>query len=428
MAAVDEFELVGEAVADDGAPAASASRRSGRRATPWVATAVVFVLAGATLATPLRIVLGRGDGPDIGLLELPLSQPPTVAWETAMPYPSVASVQVPGRVIVSTEDDGTSRTVLGLDLETGAEVWRYEDEGYSCQFGQQVVCVTDPGAPDAAVVTIDGHDGTQTTAEHPGAIAAIASESGTLVVESGESSGTEDVVLVAPDGTEQWRAEADVADTESSPAWAFLRIVDDVVVSDYSGTALMLSTGEPAAYPDTVNEDGDWIEETDDGFFLHTDSGDIQIGPSEMMLWFDDDLGGPVVFRQDSSGVITASVRADGTELWRLDDPQCYPWIRVRGVIAIGCWGEDGRESTAALDELTGERRWEAEQADWPMAASNDAVLLSSSARSEIIAIDPASGAELWTVQIPELSYGNYLEIEDGLLVSSDGAVTRLTW
>lgn len=426
MAAVDEFDIVGDAVEDDGAPSPSTRRRRGP--TPWIAAAVVLVLGGAAIATPVPIVMGRGEGPEAGLLDLPLSQPPTLAWQAELSYPSLASVDVPGRVIVSTDDDGTSRTVVGLDLETGAEVWRFDDDGYSCQWGAQIVCVTDPGTSAAAVVTIDGQDGTLTTAEHPQAIAAIAADGGTAVVEKNDGSGVEDVVLVAPDGTELWRVEADVAETESIPAWTSLRVTDDLVVSDYSGTALNASTGEPAAHPGWVNADGSWIEETDTGSFLHTGDDVIALDASELMVWLDDDVGGSIVFRQDTSGVITASIRDDGTELWQLDDPRCYPWMRIRGSIVIGCWGEAGDGNASALDELTGEPLWVAADADWPITASEDAVLLSSTEQSEIVAVDPVDGHVLWRQHLPQLSYANYLQIDDGLLVSSDAAVALLTW
>lgn len=288
--------------------------------------------------------------------------------------------------------------------------------------------MTAPGTRDAVVVTIDTESGAMTTAEHPAAVAAIATERGTVVVEERRGTAIEEVVLVAPDGTERWRVEADMAETESDPAWVMMRVTDGVLVSDYSGSALTLSTGEPATAPQLAGYEGYTVEQTDNGYLLHTASGDIQIGPSELMLWLDDDLGGPVVLRQDSSGAITASVRSDGTELWQLVDPQCYPWMRLGGSIVIGCWGEDGEGVAAALDELTGEERWTADDADWPMAASTDAVLLSSGDRSAIIAVDPRNGQELWSQPLPDRGYGNYVTIDGGMLVASDSAVSLLTW
>lgn len=420
MALTDEFDLVGgHGPADRPAPPAPARHRRWReRPAPWFGAAVALVLVGALTAPPVPLVVGRGEGPDTGQLDLPLTEPPTVLWQTELTAATGLNLG-DDHLLALIGDPGTGQTVVALDIDTGVESWRLDDADGTCQLLDVVACVSAADTDDAVIVTV-ADDGTQQRLAHPWALLAMPSGEDLVVVERTDADRLEAVVLVEPDGTQRWRVEADAVDGEPDAIWPTFHVDDDHVGLYRTGELIDLETGDVTAGDVHVLGSSTTIV-TDDGHVVELEVDEWPIG-------IDDDVGGPVVLRTVESTVIVATVRGSGDELWRLDRTYCYPWMRQQGSIVFGCWGQTGTMTLVALDEVTGQPVWETERDGLPLTAGAEAILVTTSEPSQIVALDPVDGAELWHLPFDGSSFANAYEVEDGLLIWSDRATVRLAW
>lgn len=425
MAAVEEFELVDDAAATPEEVRTGRRRRS--RPAPWAAVAVALVIGGAAAATPVPVVHGRGDGLDIGLLDLDLSAPPTIAWQTgALRHPGILDAGN-GHAVLVAGDDGTSRTFVGIDLAEGSEIWRHVDDTGTCQDAAPVVCVEAPGSAAATIVVIDGSDGSRHELGYPGALGAATAGDDLVVVEATGTS-VEEVVLVEPDSSERWRAEVDAAQTQSDLVWAPLRVGDGVVLLEMPGVALDLDDGTVTTVP-WFNHDGFHVEQLGDELVVSSPDGRVTIDASESVLWVDDDVGGPVRLEQEAGDlVVAATLRADGTELWRSSNGLCYAMARLQGAVVMECWGTSDA-GVFGVDELTGERLWKQSGAGWPVVASASTIVLMDYSLERLVAVDPDDGSTLWSFEVPGSDLtGSLTPLPDGVLISTETAVLKLVW
>ncbi|GAB2610116.1 outer membrane protein assembly factor BamB family protein [Pseudactinotalea suaedae] len=424
MAAVDEFDLA--EASDDGERAGTPSGRPRRaRPWPWALAALALVGLGAANAVPTPIVLGQGQGAEIGLLDLDIGEAPTVVWETALRYPETILADG-GRAVVVDNDPRLQGSVLGIDLATGTEIWRFHDEAQTCSRYLPIVCVEDPGSTDAVVVTIDTEDGARQTRSHPGAIAAVLAGDDLAVIEATDVD-IENVVLVEPDGTERWRVAADAAETASDPVYAQLRVSSTSVLIDFSAIEIDLVTGAQA--PTTRWPLGDGVEVelgSDSTPIVTTADGRFELGPGEAWLSIDDDLGGPIVLTQAGDTLLAASRRIDETELWLRTDEECYFSARLGGTVLAMCWGPQN-ERVLALDKLTGGTRWELPGA-MAIGASREVFLMSDPREGRVLAVDAVDGSTLWSLPVPVGSYASVTELSDGVLLTTDTELMRLQW
>lgn len=428
MAAVDEFELL-DTVPDGGpGPDRPPHRGPWSRPLPWLATAAALVLVGSLNATPLIGLAADGPGIALGITDLPLARPPTLAWQVDLTFPQV--VDVTGDRVVVVGEGETGRDVLGIDLAAGAEVWHYADHSSTCQMGSVVTCVENPGDPDATIVTMSPEDGARTSTPYPGVLGAITVGEDLVVVEAMENGAVlEEVVLVEADGSERWRVQADAVDTFSTPAWVGLRVEEPVVSLDVSGTSLDLQTGEEVVQSRFELNEGEWVEIVDAGeAIVHSDQGSVTVGIDEALTWVDDDAGGPVVLRQNDGTSLVASLRATGEELWRISDGSCYPYARLLHRFVLGCWSSTGTEGLIGVDELTGESVWTIATQGWVVAASRDALVLIDDMAHSLLALDPMTGTELWRIPWPSTYFQTVSDGAEGLLVSGDATLGRIVW
>jgi hypothetical protein len=420
---LDEFDL---APADATQPElrTTAQGRARRRASPlpWVAAAVALVLVGAVNATPTPLVAGRGSGQPVGLTDLNLDEAPQIVWQTA------ASGEDLGihtdRTILTFSLTETDTRFTGRDLATGETVWTHDDRDGTCQ-AQTMTCVEDAGQRDAVVVEIDLDDGTQTRTPHPGAIAAMATPRGLLVVESSESAAN-GIVLLASDGSEIWRTVGAVEETDAAGS---LFLIDDEQVHVGMATTLDLATGVPPELEDTPYF---WTGEIEadplvgGGWLVHAPEGDVLVEPDQLFLQLDDDVGGPITLHYATDNAVSA--RVGSTEIWREELDSCWPMARLRGVILEGC-AEGDDVVLVGRSELTGDPVWGPAPGGWPMLGSDDVVVVDQG--GEVIGLEVVSGRTLWSVPTGSgtAGYTGYsVPLADGVLTSTDGQILRLRW
>lgn len=427
MAIVDEFELAERGPeAGPGTPGPRGRRRS--RGTPWVVGAVGLVALGIATAVPAQPVAGLGDGPDFGLTDLDLTAPPAVLWESPIEASWVLDARG-DRAVVLAQETGSSRTLLGVDLADGEQVWSYDDADGSCQTGSPLVCVQDPGTADAVIVTISLADGDRTTRPHPGALAGITVGDGSMVVVEKTDTIEEDVLLIDADGTEVWHRSADASDGYGDDTWRFLRIADGAVWLDQSQQLIDLRTGVETGY------DSRWV--LDDGTLLTSDGTELTIGTgedavtvsaTELLTFHDDDLGGVVRLTSEGNGLLSAQMRATDEELWRMERSPCAVDARVRGVVVVTCWDE-ADSSTMGIEEVTGEVLWEQQSHSLVEPVARDTLVLSDAVASGLVAIDPRTGTTRWQLPWTGSSYStSTTPLSNGVLLLTSTSLTRLVW
>lgn len=429
-APVDEFELAHRAPAGGAEPRrARPGRRRRSRPAPWLAAAGVLIVVGGIAATPVPLIAGRGEGPDFGLTDLDLGQPPTLVWETSMASGWVAYARG-DRAIVTTQDTGTTRLLVGIDLSDGTKVWRYDDASSSCQMGSPLVCVQDPGTADAQIVTITLDDGARSSSPHPLAYGAIAVGDGSTVVVEKTETEEEDVVLLDADGEERWHQSADATDTSGDTAWTWLRIADDALWLGQSQLRVDLATGtESDSWVRWVTEDGTFVTSEGDDLTITTADGEATISQTETLASVDDDLGGPVRLTSDEDGQLTAAIRNSEQELWRLGRAPCIPEARVSGVVVVSCWDQID-SATLGIDELTGEVLWETEAIDPTELATADTLVFATVAVDKLLGIDPSTGVARWEAPLSGSRTGYWATrlVSDGLLVMTSDSLLRFAW
>lgn len=426
VAAVDEFELVDERADDGAVPVRSRPHRGGRsRPLPWVGAAIGLVLVGAIAAEPV-VLLGAEPGIAIGIIDLPLARTPTVAWETSYSYPQV--VEVTDELAVLLVGVESSQDVVGVDLVTGGELWRYHAAGATCHQELPVTCVEQAGTVDATIVTVATDDGALTRTPYPGALGAVAVGEDLVVAEPGLAD-IEEVVLLEPDGTERWRVNVDAADTESVPAWVWLSVDRGQAIIEMSGVTIDLQTGEIAQQMTYTFDEDEWAELGPDGTVTIYNADDsVVLGPSELTAPIDDDAGGAVVLRQTPDAGLLASVRSTDDELWEQPEANCFPQARLQHRFLLSCWGAAGDERLRAINEVTGETVWERPISVWPAAASRDTLLMVDQSEGGLHALDPATGDVRWQLPGEGFFYDTSVDGNGGLLISGESSLIRLVW
>lgn len=423
MAAVDEFDLV-EMSPDGGASAVRSARRGHTHPWGWLLAALALIGVGAANTDAIPAMVGGGEGVDIGLLGLDIREVPDVRWESPLMYAYLVTND--GDVTVAMEYGSDVPSAVGIDLATGAERWRYPVPNGTCQWSDRGICVEEAATPEATIIMIDLDDGTRVAEPHPGAVGAITVPGGIVVVEATDDQA-EEIVLIEPDGTERWRITAEAADVSSEGAWVEMQVTADSVIMAMSGTEIELATGSvTTAYRWSLSEDI-WIEATDTGDALvTTPEGSFTLVQDETWLSWDDDFGGPIALRQDAGTGLMADRRADGTQLWRIATTDCYATARILGTVVTQCWGSDG-ERLHAIDQLTGQTRWELERAT-VVGASRHVLLVANNTDRILHAVDPIRGDVLWSIPIPSILSGRVTEIPGGVLVPTDTTLVRLAW
>lgn len=428
MAAVDEFDLT---ESDDGGgdPQPRGGRARGSQPWPWILAALTLVGMGAANAGPVPIQLGTGSH-DMGLLDLDLRPEPTTVWSTELRFPEVVLAQG-DRAVVVEDDDGAGRSVVGLDLANGAEVWRYYDAGYTCTWGASVACVDAPGTPDARLVQIDITDGSRATRPHPDAVAVAGTGDGIVVVEWSETP-SEPVVMFEADGSERWRVELDVVEGSTPPFWVQLAVIDDRAEIYNAGVTIEIATGAVSPVTRWTLYEGVVVEISEDtspAITVHTRTGSVSLERDELLIPYDDDLGGLVTLRHDPSGRLVATLRADGTELWRMatSDGGCHPAARLQGVVVTPCW-DGGRDRIVAWDLHTGTERWSLSAPVFLLGASHEDILVLDYIEGNLFTLDPLDGSQGWSAPLRVDDTAGVVELSNGLLLSTRTSVVRMLW
>jgi outer membrane protein assembly factor BamB len=430
MAVVEEFDVAGDAAPPVGGDRSGSRGRWTRRAVPWVAAAAVLVVVGAVTASPTELIAGRGSGPDVGLVEMDLAQPPTVLWQAELPTDVVAFV-AGDRALLTRQQLGIGRTIIGIDLANGTQVWEYDDDGYSCQWGSPMVCVSSVGAPEATLDVVDLDDGSRISTPYPGAIAAIAVGARTAVVVKTQSAW-ERVVLLDGDGTQLWQVDVDASYTAIQPMWTFAHITgEELWFQTTTSVRIDLATGRlvEGDSPFSVLADGTAVDVAGGLITVRTREGDAVLEVDETAIWTDDDVGGPVQLHSDLEAEVTAVVRDSGRELWQFGEAPCYPEARLLGVVVMSCWSATGSR-IHGVEEVTGETIWTYDEQFWLAAASADTLVFRSDTDERLLAIDPSTGATRWELPVPvgETERLDTAPISNGLLVSTSETVLRLLW
>lgn len=417
---VEEFEF-----GIDAEPAASTSapqrRTRGARPFFWTAAALALVLVGTATATPVSY-LGGPIGISIGVSDLDLREPPTVAWEVSLAYASLfgSSEEV---VVVSESATGLDQALVGIAIENGDELWRLDDPDRSCHIGEGITCVADPGSDDATVVHVDIDTGATERTAAPGAVAAITLVDGRLLA---YETGFEDEQLVRldPDGVEVWDIMTDVLDTASTPSWTYMSVEPGSGTVNTLDGSFDLTTGAPSfetvAY--ALDDGVHYIVDGDDAR-VRTADAEVVIDRDEVLASVTDAIGGPVRLYESGDGGYRAEDRGSGRTLWTFEQRDCQPHLQLRGIVLMVCWGYEGYGSVA-LDERTGETLWQLDEVSWPQQASPDTVLMVTQRNSAMIGVDLHTGRERWRVD--GIGPGSDIELEGGLLRITDTSVARL--
>jgi MYXO-CTERM domain-containing protein len=304
--------------------------------------------------TPLPLHAGEWPGfqggPTHAGLRADDLAPPLVTQWTAMVGGHVhmgAPVVADHRVFVTVSDfaSGDHGGVVALDLESGAELWRW----------------TSPlpvrNAPAVAM-----------------GIVVAAEDDGTVVA------------LAAGTGEVRWRyALGTGLDSLTHTLWASPTIADGVV---YVGVqrnfaALDLRTGEPVWQLDPVPT-GDW----------HGTFASAAIGGGIVVDTFHRDLGGVVAWDQQS-----------GDELWRVGGDAAVAVEASPVIVDDTVFICNGKDECRAIDLATGEIRWtavlDAGGFDWGYAIAGtpayaDGCLFVPTQYHDLVALDARTGVELW--------------------------------
>jgi MYXO-CTERM domain-containing protein len=285
-----------------------------------------------------------------------------------------------GRVYVTVSDfaRGDHGGVVALDLDTGAELWRW----------------TSPlpvrNAPAVA-------DGTVVAAEDDGTV----------------------VALDAATGTQRWRYQLGVGiDSLQHTLWASPTIADGVV---YVGVqrhfaALDLRTGEPVWQNDPVPK-GDW----------HGTFASAAVGGGVVIDTFHRDLGGLIAWDQ-----------ASGDPLWRVEGEPAEAVEASPVIVDDTVYVCNGKDEVRAVDVATGMIRWSAVLDsggfDWGYAIAGtpayaDGRLFVATQYRDLVALDARTGVELWRhgAHMAPIHFTHYFSHSNGYL-GSPLVTGRVVW
>ena len=331
-----------------------------------LAAAIVIGAAAAFLLRPPPAADGwpgfRGDAARNGTsVQGPIGNP-VVAWEFKAGAGIRRNLSVAGDLVLAPTDDGILHAIR---IDSGSEAWRFT----------AAEPMRGPFATDGRVYVADGaglihalglSDGTSIWT----ATEAIESQSDITVVGSHLYVGTGDGRLVAIDtstGAEAWR----MAVSPGSVAVATVAASADAVAvttDDHFVAVLDPDTGA-IRWRQEVGVDAIGTPVIADGTVYVGGAGDV------------------------ATGSLVAYDLANGTERWRIHELISSPVV----VDGIGYTGS-AAGTVAALDLATGDVRWRASFNGNVRAPAvvGDVVYLSVDGERRIVALDRATGGELW--------------------------------
>ena len=426
MTAVDEFDLATAPAAARGA--VGRRRRWHGRPAPWVAAAAALVLVGIALAPPSEPTTDPGIVWNV--LDLDLRDEPMPLWQAPIGASDAVGV-IDGTLVVEAAGAGegaevSTRTLVGVELATGAEVFMQEDPDNTCQLGHATLtCVADRGGPAASMIVRDSLGRVIREQPHPDALSAVALDDGGYVLIEGTSSGVADLLRVDADGAQMWRT-ATTFSGRVDPSYNSLHLTDGWV--ETASGAFDLDTGEP---PEDlvrfaeVDPAGSTSVATHDGTVLRTTAGDQVVLPAdEPLLDIDDSPGGPLALT-GNHGTVSVHRRDEGASLWTITEDQCWVTARLQSTLVMQCFEANGSR-ILALDQLTGSSLWTQPATPWSSldAATTDTLLLSTPAG--VSGVDPRTGEDRWRIWVP----GTFWTVEaaaGAVVVLSDEALIRIS-
>jgi len=417
MSAVDEFVL-------DSAPPATPPRRRSRPRGPalWVAGAVVLTLVGV-IAAPAGGLPPRFPDGQVGTLAIDLSVPPQQVWST--PLPGWKSGDEDRLMAVDDVLVALSDEAIGLDLATGAELWRLNVNTSRCQVGQAVVCI-DRTSQVAAVLRVDPRTGTFEWHRMADAITAVDVGADLLIVR-GDRNG-QLLERIDAVGAAQWQRDLPDLAASGDPNWrssiSITVLGDRALVGGATPTTVDVATGTP------VDTEFTWVVPTGAGEVGYRDDGTLALLDAQgrvvvdhLLTVPDDDPGSPTTVTRPVDEGDALAVTDRGVELWSA--PSEWVAARVDGILLTVSWSA---ETTTAHEVRTGEVLWQREEALTAVTASEDTVIAAPSyGAGTLSGIDVRSGEVLWSFGTAVTGYPSVL-LPDGVCVIGDGEVTRLRW
>ncbi len=453
-----EVEIVEDDAPDAVPPAPAPGRPPVRRRTLVLGVGVLVVAVAAALTG--QAVTDRAERARLERVAAlpgavaPVPGPARVLWE-ADGQDMVATVRTPGGLLVGIRPDAQGPvTAVAVDAADGTEVWRTtlvdeatrvrpgpdeaeaSPQGGTCaavpQDEHHVVCLaTDalwwwtedgprqvPGAT-ARLVVLDTRDGS-VTVELSDALPPAATTFavvGDVVAVAGGDSAEVDVRGIALDGTPLWTAAVPGRDVRG-PRATVLRLDDLVAVVTSSGVRLLAVDGTTVR---TVALDEDqWASQTAGSDVIVVSSpNSLSLNPARWttVIHADADLqvrGLYVPVGVDDGSSPAAVLTFDGARLRAWDDAGDEVWstpstwvdeaIIVDGRVHL--W-PDG--PTRTLDARTGEELWRSHVVRGRLLSDGHhllgvAALSEEVGGTQLVAMDPADGTELWRVPLPDQS------------------------
>ena len=352
---------------------------------------------------------------------------PAAIVELAVPDP-LGRPATQDTVVVTASTASTS-SVIGLDRESGAEVWRVEvvpAGAASCHVlgtGASTVCVSSgasAGAEDYSVVTLETSTGTALGQDSVDFKPATVAEIDGDVVLAGSSLLTGALVTTrgTPDDVAaRWTASSDAGYVPATEYYGGF-VVDEGIAWSYVAGATMvvdLSTGDARSLSAASGEiSTPWPGGTVmDYSTVSTDPAVVTVttpGASQFTA-----QGYPWAWLGSSSTMTsfvgignTAYDARTGTPLWSMTaDPAALSttYTAVDDLVLQQTWWEES-VSLTAVDALTGTQRWTGStRSAWHFSQAGDVLLADTSYGIE--AVDLATGAEPWMLDYTDLVTGD---------------------
>ena len=439
---------------------APATDRSGRRRALTLGAALLAVLLAVGVIG--QVVVDRRDRARIAAIATdpfsidPVREPPTAGWWQA-PYDEVydlAEVRTPDGLLVGVRDaaEGPVR-VAALDIATGEEVWEVDlldgtrrpdpgtgeirpASGQCAPHETQehlAVCLAHDGTsviddhewrtvtPSAArLVTLDTRDGTVVTdltdaLGVEGLVTSFAT-TGDLVVVTAESEEITDVRAVTSDGTPAWRTTAPAPDGEERRT--VVRHVGDLValvtptevrLLDAAGDTVrtvLLDGRFAAGWGDALyvmpsgERAADGVEDGERTTVVRPE-GDVEVQGRDVVPLTVDDGSVPDLVLTSDGTTLTAWDGA-GEKLWAVSAGSSWLAVLLDGRLHLAPGAE-----ILTIDARTGDELWRSSAAtSSPVTDGRLLLAVAASPRrghsTEMVALDPADGAELWRAPLPE--------------------------
>lgn len=333
-----------------------------------LAAAVAIGVAAAILLKPQPASADwpgfRGDAAHAGLaVQGPVGNP-VVRWQYHAAGAIDSDLAVVGDLVIVPSDDGS---LTAIDITNAAPRWRFTGtapmHGPFAATGK--VYVADG---DGVIRSLDASDGkvlwTAPALSNPSDLVVI---DGTLLV--GTGNGTV-VALDGANGTERWHASIASGTAVHAPAVAASTVVVTTEAGDV--VALDLATGHQL-WKQHASDNGVGTPVVSQGL--------VYVGASA----------------DSTSGRLVAYDLATGVERWHDDtniySPSIADDIGVSGS-AVG--------TVAAFDPATGQRRWTGALTGGlrAPALAGDVVYVSADSEHRIVALDRATGGELWSFDV----------------------------